>query len=60
MFFWEKGDIHHTLLNTFRYLYPVLELARPFEIGIIDIFRRWCKLNFGPLRSKVKLHQGYM
>ena len=43
-FFWIQ-------LNDDQYL--ISRLARPSNT--IDIFRRWCKLNFGPLRDQVKV-----
>ena len=54
MFFWKKKmDIYPTLRNT---------LSNIPDFGVKTVilnryhrdFRRWCKLNFGPLRGKVK------
>ena len=59
VFFGKNGWIYTpTFPNTLGIyiVYLILELSRPFWTGIIDISHTWCKLNFGPLRSKVKSH----
>ena len=53
--FLEKKRIYTPLFLT---PYLILELASPFEIGIIDNSRRWRKLNFGPLRE-ARLNQRF-
>ena len=41
------------LINQFVSLIPDLGVSTAI-INLVDIFCRWCKLNFGPVRDQVK------